>query len=421
MIKICNENACTGCLACLNVCTHNAIEISENTQGFFYPEVKNDKCINCGLCKKTCPVNNELHLFNHISVYAALVKNDNDRAKSTSGGIFFALAQKTVSCGGYVYGAALCDDLVVRHIEAHTSFEIDKLRNSKYVQSDSGYVYRLAKKRLVEGKRVLFSGTPCQITALRNYLGKDYQNLLTIDILCHGVPSPGLFKKYIKSEEKVAGAKMLDIQFRSKKLGWKKLYCTRTFQNHKSADWGDTFVPGFLKNYYLRESCYSCPFANENRTGDITLGDYWGYKESAPEYIEDDDKGISLVIVNTSKGVRAFKEIRKSIIYAKRTLEDAKRGNPVLYRPCDKPNCWSEFWKDAENSDWDGLKQKYFTEQDSLDWMDQKLRIYFDQPFIIRHKKHWIKRRRKDFHRGVKREYERARKALYFISTRRKR
>ena len=181
---------------------------------------------------------------------------------------------------------------------------------------------------------------------------------------------------------------MQEMLFRSKVVGWKKIFCVRTFDGGVEADWGDTFVPGFLKNYYLRESCYSCDYATDKRQGDITLGDYWGYQESAPDYIEDDDKGISLVIINSEKGKDAFKNIRKEIVFANRTMDDAKRGNPVLYKPCEKPENYLSFWNDAESMNWNELAEKYMQAQNRTDWMSKELRDYYDIPFVKRHRRH---------------------------------
>lgn len=387
-MNICDLEKCTGCSACINTCNHESIKMTENQQGFLYPRIDESKCIQCNLCRQVCPANHPTQPNTYLHVYAALVKNDAERAKSTSGGIFACLAKKVLKSGGFVYGAILDEDLVVRHVEAHTLEELEQQRNSKYVQSDIGFTYQLAKKRLNNGEQVLFSGTPCQIAGLRNYLKKDYPNLLTIDILCHGVPSPGMFRKYVKSEEEIAGDKMQSMLFRSKVVGWKKNFCVRTFDNGVEADWGDTFVPGFLKNYYLRESCYSCDYATDKRQGDITLGDYWGYQESAPDFIEDDDKGISLVTINSEKGQHAFNNIRKEITFAVRTMDDAKRGNPVLYKPCDKPENYSAFWNDAESMSWSELAEKYMQAQDKTDWMSKELRDYYDIPFVKRHRRH---------------------------------
>lgn len=390
-MNICDIEKCSGCFACMNVCTQQAIHMKENTKGFLYPELEDSKCVKCGRCVKTCPVNITPEFNVHRAVYAALDKNDGDRAKSTSGGIFAVLAKQVIKHDGFVYGAALGNDMVVRHIETHTYDGLDKLRNSKYVQSEIGFCYQKAERRLLEGKQVLFSGTPCQIAGLRNYLKKGYPNLLTVDILCHGVPSPGLFKKYVIGEEQLANAKMNNMLFRSKRIGWKKLYSVRTFDNGNNADWGDSFVPGFLLNLYLRDSCYSCPYACEKRQGDITLGDYWEYQETPPEYIEDDDKGISLVIINTEKGKRKWKQIRRKLITAKRTMEDAKLGNPILYKPALRADNYESFWKDAQIMDWNELKDKYIQEQNDNDWMSEWLREYYDIPVKKRYYKHMVK------------------------------
>lgn len=391
-MQICELLKCTGCAACVNVCSKNAVSLVEKLHGFAYPLVDTAKCVNCGLCIKTCPVNHASVGFQHKDVLAALVKDDAERLLSSSGGIFACLAKHVISNGGYVYGAALCKDLIVRHIEVNTLVGLDSLRNSKYVQSEIGLCYQQAKKRLLNGDLVLFSGTPCQIAGFRNYLGKSYKNLILIDLLCHGVPSPGMLRRYIKSEEEIAGSKMKDLQFRSKVVGWKKNFFIRTFENDRQAEWGDTFISGFLKNYYLRESCYSCVYATDIRQGDISLGDYWEYRESAPEYIEDDDKGISLVIINTEKGAEAFRSIHKALAYAKRTMEDAKRGNINLYKPSNKPELYEAFWGDAEVMEWNEMKHKYFTEQDSIDWMKKELRDYYSIPFKKRHWKHKLRR-----------------------------
>ena len=400
---ICDLGKCTGCCACYNACKKNAITLKINSKGFYFPAIDEVKCVNCGLCKKVCPTLNSPGGNEHKSVFAALVKDDDERAKSTSGGIYACLAKTIIKYGGYVYGAAMDDELVVRHIEAHSIEDLEKTRNSKYVQSDIGFCYKQAQKRLNEGYQVLFSGTPCQIAGLRSFLRKEYSNLLTVDILCHGVPSPGLLRKYIKNEEIQAGAKLVDLQFRSKDIGWKKPNTVRKFDSNQKIGSGDTFVPGFLKNLYLRESCYSCQYATDKRQGDITLGDFWGYQESAPEYIEDDDKGISLVIVNTSKGEKAFKSIKRYISTAKRTMDDAKRGNPVLYKPCDKPDGYDEFWNDASNMGWDELANKYIKPQDSEDWMNKELRDYYDIPFEKRHRKHYIRLKLGMVYRKLKR------------------
>lgn len=392
MQQICTADHCTGCGACLNGCSRQAIQMQENGKGYCYPHINDALCVNCGKCTVICPALHKVEGSVPKTVLAAFDKNEASRKKSSSGGIFACLADKVLATGGSVFGAAMDVDLTVRHREITCPADLDQLRGSKYVQSEIGLCYQQAEQRLRENKPVLFSGTPCQIAGLKAFLGKEYPNLLTVDILCHGVPSPGLFRKYVAGEESLAGAKMTEMQFRSKRIGWKKFYTVRRFENGTEADWPDTFVPGFLQNLYLRDSCYSCKYATEKRQGDITLGDYWGYTESAPAYLEDDDKGISLVLINSEKGRQAFSKIRSRLAVSEKNLENAKAGNQVLYKPCDKPAVYESFWQDAITLSWTELKGKYIAEQDTADWMDKEQRAYFDIPFRKRQWKHCLRR-----------------------------
>lgn len=392
MRSVCEYAFCTGCAACLNACPTHAISMEEDQKGFRYPAIDPDKCVSCGKCEAVCP---EKHLPAGQApkeVYAALAKDDIERKKSSSGGVFACLARQTIKQGGSVFGVLLDQDLTVRHAEIRDLKDLDLLRGSKYVQSEVGLSFQQVRQRLQEGKKVLFSGTPCQVAGLKNYLQKDYPDLLTVDILCHGVPSPGLFRKYVQSEEAVSGSRMTDIQFRSKRIGWKKFFTVRTFADGTEATWADTFVPGFLQNLYLRDSCYSCRFTTSERQGDITLGDYWEYSESAPAYLEDDDKGISLVLVNSARGEQAFSAIHREIATSRKTLENAKAGNPVLYVPCSKAETYDCFWEDAKRMPWSELAEKYIVEQDTEEWISKEQRDYFDIPFRKRQWKHRLRR-----------------------------
>ena len=389
-MKICERDQCTGCAACMNSCRHQAIEMRPDIGGFLRPFLNEIKCIQCGVCKIVCPVNAKPIGHQYKSVYAALVKNDAERAKSSSGGVFACLAQEILREKGFVFGAVMDKDWTVRHIETYDETGLDRMRTSKYVQSEIGDCYQQVKKRLQTGKKVLFSGTPCQVAGLRNYLVNCPENLLTIDVLCHGVPSPEMFKRYIESEEEKAGMKMIEMRFRSEKIGWKKLCTSRIFSSGKEAEWPDTFVPGFLKDLYLRECCYQCQYTSDSRQGDITLGDFWGYSETGPEYIEDDDRGISLVIVNTEKGAQMLKKIRRKLAVAPRTMEEAMNGNPVLYRPNQKPKEYDLFWTDAKTMNWNQLKEKYIPEQDISEWMSEEDRLYYAKPYVKRHRRHLL-------------------------------
>jgi len=385
---ICEPEKCFGCAACFNICKNKAISMKTGYHGFLYPHIDENQCVNCNLCKKVCIVNHLPSVHSKHKVYAALEKNDIERVKSSSGGIFTTLARKVISGGGVVFGAIIDEKMTVQHYEATDDIGLNKIRESKYVQSEIGDCYQKALNRLKEGKVVLFSGTPCQIAGLRNYIGVDFASLITVDLLCHGVPSPEIFKKYVKSEEEKAGARLKSIQFRSKEIGWKENKTIRIFENGVTASWPDTFVPGFLKDYYLRETCYNCPFSSTERCGDITLGDFWGYSEKKPDYIEDDDKGLSLVMINTPKGEKIFKKIRSSIAFTERTIEEASVGNLVLSQSLHKPDDYLGFWEKAEVVEWDKLCEEYIPYQNPIDNLNKKLRQYYDIPFVKRHRKH---------------------------------
>lgn len=403
MQQICTADHCTGCGACLNGCSRQAIQMQEDVKGYSYPFINEALCVNCSKCVAICPALHKVEGSVPKTVLAAFDKNEASRKKSSSGGIFACLADKVLATGGSVFGAAMDVDLTVRHREITCPADLDQLRGSKYVQSEIGLCYQQAEQRLRENKQVLFSGTPCQIAGLKAYLGREYPNLLTVDILCHGVPSPGLFRKYVAGEEALAGAKMTEMQFRSKRIGWKKFFTVRRFENGTEANWPDTFVPGFLQNLYLRDSCYSCKYATEKRQGDITLGDYWGYTESAPAYLEDDDKGISLVLINSEKGQQAFCRIRHQLAVSEKNLEDAKVGNPVLYKPCERSEAYESFWQDAETLSWADLKEKYIAGQDTAEWMSKEQRTYFDIPLRKRQWKHRLRRSAGASFRRIKR------------------
>jgi len=386
-----SEKYCTGCSACFNICPKHAITMGLNTKGFLIPSVSQDICVNCGLCDNVCLNIVDTQGNTPYKVFASFSKKQNKRQESTSGGIFTSLAENFIKSGGIVFGASLQTDLSVKHISVSKIEELTLIKKSKYLQSEIGSTYFEAKSLLQKGKKVLFSGTPCQIAGLYNYLGKKYKYLFTVDLLCHGIPSRVVFNKYLSAEETKSGFKMTDFLFREKEFGWKNYNSRRVFSNNLIADWPDTFVPGYLSDLFLNDSCYECRFANLNRQGDISLGDYWGYKETAPEYVEDDNKGINLVLINTDKGYYLYKKIKHNIVSVQRTAEDAIKGNPILVHPALKPLNYAEFWNDFEASDWYTLVDKYFQKQNVGDILSESKKEYFNQPYHKRHLKHWIK------------------------------
>ena len=345
MINIENKTDCSGCSACANVCPKNCIKMERDEMGFSYPAVDTDVCIGCGRCETVCPILNPAKENNPLSVIGAKNCDEAVRSASSSGGTFFELAKSVISRGGIVYGCALDTDLIARHVKVEDVDGLSALRSSKYVQSDVGTTYREVNAALMDGREVLYSGTPCQIAGLKNYLGKEYENLLLVDVLCHGVPSPGVFEDYLKHLGDKFGSKPVSVNFRNKEKSWKRLYFEVKFENGKryfTFCGYDRYMSMFLNNISLRPSCYDCRFTTVNRQGDITLGDFWGIGRKYPE--RDDDKGISLIIVNTEKGAKAYGEIADKFDTFESDIETAKAGQKTLSSPTSKNPKHKEFY-----------------------------------------------------------------------------
>lgn len=403
MQQVCIPVFCTGCADCANSCPKAAITMAADEKGFLRPAIAQDLCVDCGLCKKLCPQNERLAPVREGKIYAALAVSDEVRAKSSSGGIFSLLAEKTLREGGVVFGAAMDGNLRVRHMMADTEEKLDLLRGSKYVQSEIGDSYKQAKECLEQGRPVLFSGTPCQVDALQHFLGKEYEKLLTVDILCHGVPSPAVLRKFIESREQAAGKKVVKINFRDKDPGW-SAFSTTLFFEDGTKEIDNSYFYFFVRNYCLRESCSHCLYSSTKRVGDITLGDFWGYKESAPEHIEDDDLGISLVSVNTEKGAAAFRAVKTKLDCAPRGIEEATKGNPVLVHPCAHHERSAEFWEDFPALGWDALVEKYgVSREKKRDKIPAVDREYYARPYKQRHFRYLIHCAKLDVRKTIRR------------------
>ena len=288
-------------------------------------------------------------------VYAVQHKDEGTRASSRSGGIFTALSDFVLENHGAVYGCVLTQDFRAVHVRAENETVRNRMRGSKYIQSSMGDTFKSVKRDLESGRRILFSGTSCQVAGLKSYLGKDYENLFCVDIVCHGVPSSKVWKKYLAWQEKKADAKVKSVDFRNKAdFGWRDHIETLWFENGQKVN-SKVFTTLFYGHTILRPSCYECPFKSVMHPGDITIADYWGIEKAAPEF--DDNKGVSLVLVNNDKGAKIFETVKEQIKWKQTKLEDSLQ--PPLKAPFSEPKNRKTFWTDFENKDFDYIAKKY--------------------------------------------------------------
>ena len=304
MITIREKKKCCGCTACVTICPHHAITMKADKSGFLYPIVNNKKCINCGLCEKVCPILHENE--NRTPTYSYAIKNNDEevRKRSSSGGLIPIIAKNTIEAGGSVYGAIFDEQWNVKHVGITKKKDLPLLQGSKYVQRDTLGIYKEIKQKLQEGINVLFIGTPCQVAGLNHYLQKQYKNLTTIDFICHGVPSPKIWKDYLSEVKDLYKLPIKNIEFRNKATGWKDYQFVINFADsakdgEKTKDYichhyDNLYMRLFLDNYILRPSCHSCMFRRGKGSSNYTLGDYWGIQRFNADF--DDDKGISLLL-----------------------------------------------------------------------------------------------------------------------------
>lgn len=362
MIEIIDKSKCSGCAACANVCPRDCIEMSPDALGFLYPKVDSQVCIDCGLCAKICPVSNRNSFEeNRIeSAYATKNRDDDVRKNSSSGGVFSLLAQKVLDNGGVVYGAAFDEDCRVNHLSVSSKSDMLKLQGSKYVQSNIAFAYRDVEKDLKEGKQVLFTGTPCQVNGLNAYLRQEYDNLITQDLICHGVLSSVVFEKYLSYRAQKQGAKVQSMAFRDKTNGWKDYAIKISFDDgsqYSITHTKDEAMRVYLKNYALRPSCYKCAFKGKNRTSDITLADFWGAKNIVPQM--DDDKGLSFVICHSTKGSKFLQSILANTESQSVNYEDVIRYNMSGEKSASEPKNNNEFCKEILENSFAEVVEKY--------------------------------------------------------------
>ena len=360
MIKIENKTECMGCHACFNKCPKQAIEMVEDEKGFKYPKVNKEKCIECGLCEKVCPIINNRKILNDPKAYAIINKKDEIREKSSSGGIFTLLAEYVIKNGGVVFGAAFDENWNVKHYYVEDIQDINIFRGSKYMQSIIGNTYKQAEEFLKDDRIVLFTGTPCQIEGLKAYLGKEYDKLYTQDIICHGVPSPKVHNIYLEYlKKKFKANKIENISHRDKVKGWKNFNTEIKFDTGKYTETHDKdlYMQAFLRDTILRDSCYDCKFKKKNRISDITLADFWGIQNILPEM--DDDKGTSLMIINSKKGNNLFENIKNNVKYQEVDFENAIRYNQSMIKSVNMDRNRDKFFENLDKIEFDKLVKKY--------------------------------------------------------------
>lgn len=353
-----NKNKCTGCEACFEVCPVNAITMKPDNEGFLYPVIDEKLCIDCNKCINVCQIHGMpvLERLNKPLLYAAKNNNLSVRKMSSSGGIFSLFADLIIENEGSVAGVVFDKDLKIMHTIARESFEVQKMRGSKYAQSSINKVYGKCKKELQNGNYVLFTGTPCQIEGLNKFLSKKYDNLLTIDLLCRGVGSPLVYKDWLAFLPKKIEKNT--INFRSKILGW-KMSCISYSRSECEYISKDLFLFSSLygNHYILRPSCYKCDFNTKFRVADITLGDFWGVDKLMPDF--DDDTGVSFVLCNTNKGYEYFNKINERCEHRLFDIDEYVSFQPALYCQVEEPNERVSFWTDYSKCGFKKTALKY--------------------------------------------------------------
>lgn len=360
MKEICKRELCTGCGACANSCNISCIVMAPNSEGFLYPEIDSTRCVDCNKCRTACPIVETPKVYDRIQPEALATINEDEQVllNSASGGMFRAFADQW---DGSVYGAYMREDYSVFIQKANNKDDLKKMQGSKYVYSNMNNTYQLIKKELTENIKVLFFGLPCQVAGLRKYLQKDYDNLVCVDIVCHGTPSTKLFQDYMSSLKKNYG-NIKDISFTDKTKKWvpiiERITCIKTEDKTILRDYTqDTYMTMFINEWVYRESCYQCKFADIQRMGDITIGDFFGLGV-INKYKGNTDHGVSQVLLNTKKGKIFFDSI-KAIQSESRPLDECLLGNSNLWKASSCPSVRLHIYEEYNQYGYDYIVNKY--------------------------------------------------------------
>lgn len=356
ILDLITHKDCFGCGACQEICSAKAIKLVESNEGFLYPQLEISLCTQCNICDNVCPVIHHSKLKHKIgTLYATYTKNKKELLNSSSGGLFFEIANYILNKKGVVFGAFLDHNLNLYHIGISDKSRLKELQGSKYFQSNTSHVFKQIKNLLRQGTYVYYVGTGCQVASLRLFLRKEYNNLLTSDLICHGTPSRLVFKSFISEYEKSNNRKVVSYKFRDKRAGgWS---CSQTLEytkgKTKKTDWFHKIPTGYMKSFmsasFYRECCYSCPFATKERVSDITLADYWNVNKY---HKINTLNGVSAIIINTTQGERTFNEIKNNIVFIKSEISFLEKENPNLTSPSQRPEnrnyIYSELIKDPQ-------------------------------------------------------------------------
>ena len=402
MIQITRKEACCGCEACVQICPKACISLKEDEEGFWYPHVDVSKCVDCKLCEQVCPVLHQEEPTRPLHIYAAKNKNEEIRLNSSSGGIFTLLAEDVLRRGGVVFGARFNQEWNVVHAYVQREEELADFRGSKYVQSRIGDAYRSAESFLKAGREVMFVGAPCQIRGLKLYLRKDYPNLLAVDFVCHGVPSPKMWRTYLNEiiahqgdgknsvlSHPVKFRRVERINFRSKSKGWKKYSFALTLSEAtaegekntvllSSVNYENAYMKAFLDDLCLRPSCYHCPCKRFKSRSDLTLGDYWWIGNVDVSF--DDDKGCSIVYANSDKGDMLLRKTEAEMFHtdSERDIKEAYLFEGAVSYSARKNKNRAAFFEGLGHTSFEelaeSLRRKKTKREWTVDWLKAGLK-----------------------------------------------